>query len=181
MIVVIPTRIEDMELAKKAAKVHEIRAGIPCEVHIVVDTKSEGWVAMHNRKFKAHTSPYYVYSCADYFPGRNWLRNALDMMRAYNLGLVGFNDGKWNGEIATVGLVRRSWITQIYQGNLFCPDYKSHYADTEITCIAKNAKVYGYDPRIVLMEVDYDKEDKSVNLQDKKLFMERGHGKGRIV
>lgn len=175
--VVIPTTEEDKEMATKNAALHKLRAGIECEVVVRIDKKKIGWVAMHNKEFKKGGFDFYVYSCADYYPGRNWLKKAISVMLKEDYGLVGFNDGKWDGAIATVGLVKKEWIDKIYDGNLFYHGFKSHYADTEITAMAFADKTYGYCPHAVLIEVDYDKEKKCVNKQDRELFWERGHGK----
>jgi len=178
--VVIPVRPSDKELGDKAAWVHRARAGMDCHVEVVVDEKLEGWVKMHNKTFRASNNAFYVYSCADYFPGVDWLKIAFEMMQAKSYGLIGFNDGKWHGGIATVGLVRRSWAENNYDGDLFFSEYHSHFADTEITILAKEDKAYGYNPDAVLIEIDYNKEGQNISLKDRMLFNKRGYGRGRF-
>jgi len=173
VIVVIPTSMEDIDLAQKAALVHKIRAGMECEVHIAIDHDKEGWVAMHNKLFKATKNECYVYSCADYIPGRNYLVRAFRLLEGSDVGLVGFNDGKWDGQIATVGIVKRSWAKENYEGDLFFPGYKYHYGDTELTNYAIVNEQYAYCPNAILMEIDYNKEVKQVNVQDRKKYNER--------
>jgi len=134
-------------------------------------------VAVHNQEFRRLSNPYYLYSCADYFPGRNYLRIAWEAMQEHNAYLVGFNDGKWRGGIATVGLVRREWAEQNYGGDLFFPGYKCHGADDELTNLAMRDGVYHYEPDAVLVEVDYEKDFKASNPADGKLYRDRGYGK----
>ena len=173
--VVIPTTEKDYNMAMKNAYLHKLRAGVQCDVIVKIDTSKIGWVAMHNEEFSKGGFDYYVYSCADYYPGRNWLKKAMDFMEFNKLSLIGFNDGKWDGNIATVGLVKKEWIKKYYN-NLFYEGFKSHYADTEITSLARIDEVYGYCSDAVLIEIDYDKELKSVNKKDRELFIKRGYG-----
>lgn len=174
IVVVIPYGPDQNELALKAAKVHKVRAGIDCEVFIFEDIERKGWVAMHNDLIKKLKFDYYLFSCADYFPSRNYLKSAFEWMIKCKKGLCAFNDGKWGGLIATVGLISKKYVDKLYgNGDLFHPGYVSHYADTELTAIAANDKQICYNPDAILMEVDYDKEDKKVRIRDRILFHER--------
>jgi hypothetical protein len=176
--VVIPSRPEDVELAWKNQAVQERRAGVgPINTHVAVDRDRIGWVAMHNMVFQRLRGDYYLYSCADYFPGRDYLRIAWDAMARTGASLVGFNDGKWQGKIATVGLVRREWAERNYDGDLFFSGYKSHGADDELTNLAMRDGVYHYEPNAVLVEVDYEKDFKASNPDDGRLYRARGYGK----
>jgi hypothetical protein len=153
--IVIPTRPEDVSEARLNAEIQKRRAGIDdANVLLRLDIGNRGWVAMHNMEFRMSMADHYLYSCGDYFPGRNYLRIAWDAMYDTGASLVGFNDGKWQGRIATVGLVKRSWAEQNYGGDLFFPGYKSHGADDELTNLAMRDGVYHYEPNAVLVEVD---------------------------
>ena len=64
--------------------------------------------------------------------------------------------------------------------SLLCPNrarmdegYFGHYNDTELTLIAMQEGVYAFDPNIIFMEIDYEKESKGVNKEDKALFNRR--------
>ena len=171
ILVVIPYRPADEELAMKAKQIHEIRAGIECEVIAFPDTDGLGWPGVHNKVVKEKEWDYYCYSCADYFPGRNYLKNAIEVLKEYKRGLLAFNDGKWHGKIATAGVITREFYGTVYpDGNLFWPIYKSHYADTELSIIAYFENQLIYDPEIVLIEVDYEKEDKLVDPKDQIIY-----------
>ena len=176
--VLIPTRSEDLKIAEKVAKLHKTRAGMPCEVFVLEDKEKIGWIAMLNKAVKKIDAKYYVYSCADYFPGRDWLKIAYQTLIKDKLGLVGFNDGKWHGAIATTGLISKEYLFSNYGGDLFFNKYQKHWADTELTLKAKKDGVYGYNPNAVLVEVDFEKDnivsDKRM-MEDEKLFDERGY------
>lgn len=173
VIVMIPYGKDQYELAKKAAKLHEIRAGIDCEVHIVEDEKRVMWVKMHNDFVKKlNDYDYYCYSCADYIPGSDYLKIAIESLEGTGKGLFCFNDGKWHGMIATVGVITKEYLKRNYEGNLFNPVYHTHYADTELSQKAIEQGELVYDPEAVLMEADYEKEQKRVNIKDQMKFRE---------
>ena len=161
-------------VAKKTAETLARRAGIPeATLVCIFDLKREGFVSLVNRAFKSSESPYVVYLAEDAFPGRDWLKIGLDTLIAQKAGLLGFNDGKWQGELAAFGLVERAWAKNNYAGDLFYPQYQQHYADTELTLLARSDKAYAYNPHSMLLEVDWDKDQKSTNASDKVLFQTR--------
>lgn len=145
-------------------------SGLMVGIH---DTHSEGFIALVNRAFELSDAPFFGYMAQDAFPGRSWLHNALNYIEKTDAGLLGFNDGKWAGALAGFGLVRRSWAVKNYGGALFNPAYRSHYADAELTLLALNDGKYAYDPDAVLVEVDWEKEQKTVNANDRALFQRR--------
>lgn len=157
-----------LELASKRSEI--TIPGLLVGIH---DTHSEGFIALANRAFEQSDAPFFGYMAQDAFPGRKWLRNALNSVEKTNAGLLGFNDGKWAGALAGFGLVRRSWAVQNYGGPLFNPAYHSHYADAELTLLALNEGKYTYDPEAVLVEVDWEKDQKKVNTDDRALFQLR--------
>ena len=160
-------------LAKRTAETLARRAGVSATLICIFDLKREGFVSIINQAFKESESPFVGYLAEDAFPGRDWLKIALDELNAQKAGLLGFNDGKWQGALAAFGLAKRAWAQKNYAGNLFYPKYKQHYADTELTLLAKNDKVYAYNPHSVLLEVDWDKDQKTTNVSDKLLFQDR--------
>ena len=109
----------------------------------------------------------------DAFPGRNWLKVAYDCIEDCEKGLLGFNDGKWAGRIASFGMVRKEWIQKIYGNFILCPEYKSHKADNEITVIARADNQYVYCPDSVIIECDYGKDSGGSNLEDDRIFVLR--------
>lgn len=162
----------DMKQAKKTAKLLKSRAGMKCEVVIAEDKEKSGFVATINEAVLKYPSDYYVYVAQDAFPGRNWLKIAYEAMVAQKAGLLGFNDGKWNGSLASFGMVSEVFRKQLpyvfmHEG------YQSHYGDVELTLFARYMNQYVYTPDAVLMEVDYKKDAGSVNEKDRDLFNQR--------
>lgn len=159
------------EMALKTTEILKKRAGVECDIHVIFDYDKKGYVWNCNEFVKHNPDyEYYVYLTDDIFPSRNWLKDALDLMMKQKAGLVGFNDGKWKGYLATCALVDASWMKKNYEGNIFNPDYFGHYNDTELTLYAMQDKKYAYDPNICLTEIDYEKDNKSVNPEDRKIF-----------
>lgn len=181
-LVVIP--VIDLEMGKRAATLVASRANAQGLVLLVHDSARIGLVKIHNQVFQNSKSSYYAYLAQDVFVGRNWLGLGVDALNAHGAGLLGFNDGKWQGQLASFGLARREWINDVYGGSFFFEGYNSHYADTELTLIARQQGCYVYEPNAVVLEVDWDKDTKpSTNPQDKSLFQARaqqGFG-GRVL
>lgn len=169
--------------AKKVGTILKKRSGMPANYRIIKDIDKDGYVTLINNELKFTNSRYIAYVTDDIFPSRNWLKDAFDLMKQNEAGLVGFNDGKWKGMLATCGLVDRKWSDTLYNGNIFYPDYFGHYNDTELTLFAMAHHKYAYDPNISLVEVDFDKEKKKVHEKDKQLFAKRKQNEfgGKIV
>lgn len=163
----------DEALGLKTAKILVDRAGIECTVIVVMDDLRKGFIHSLNSFAKKTAARFIVYVAQDAFPGRNWLKIAYDSMEESNAGLLGFNDGKWAGRIASFGMVRKSWISRFYDGDILSPHYKAHKADNEITVIAKLDGKYFYCPESVLVEVDYAKDKGGSNLDDDSTFKKR--------
>lgn len=162
------------EMSDKTMQILTTRAGMDFDKLIILDSERKGYVHMCNQFVKDRNRfDYYVYLTDDIFPSRNWLKDALDLLLKKGGKMVGFNDGKWKGMLATCALVESEWMRKNYNGNLFFPEYFGHYNDTELTMVAMQDKVYCYDPNISLFEVDYDKERKKVHPPDRELFMKR--------
>lgn len=162
------------EMADKTAKILQSRAGVDARFIVIEDDAHNGFVKVANAAFNRTEARYVAYVTDDIFPSRGWLKEALNLMKSSGAGLVGFNDGKWKGALATVGLVDREWVNKVYaNGNMFFPGYFGHYNDTELTMVALAQKRYAYDPNISLIEVDYEKEQKSVHRADRALFAAR--------
>lgn len=171
VVVIMPTT--DVEKAKSTAKQLSSRAGTEHEMLIVEDVDRSGFIRTFNSTAKRNPADYYVYVAQDAFGGRNWLKIAVDKAKETNAGLIAFNDGKWNGLLASFGMISHEWGIKNYGGELMFSGYNSHYADTELTALAMDDKKYVYCPDAVLIEVDPDKEEKKVNKIDRKLFMSR--------
>jgi hypothetical protein len=140
-------------------------------------------VAIANLAFKKTNCPIVGYLAEDAFPGRDWLKIGMKKLQSTHASLLAFNDGKWQGNLASFGLVKRKWAEKNYDGNLFYPQYHSHYADTELTLLARAEKLFTYDPHSLVIELDWEKEKKTVNMNDKKLFALRTASgfDGRII
>lgn len=168
--------VTNTDLGKKAALIMQKRAGADCDIAIVHDDQSKGFVHIVNQISKMCEHEIVCYTAQDALVGEDWLKHALLRMTTTNAGLVAFHDGKWGGRLASFGLVQRSWYQQLYGGDLFYPKYWGNYADTELTQIAKQQKRFAYAEKAVMLEVDYDKalgQGKGTVKSDKKLFKER--------
>lgn len=143
-------------------------AGMSCNVLPIEDVDRIGFIGIVNKAVKENPSDYYVYTAQDAFGGRNWLKTAYETMVRDRSGLFAFSDNKWFGKLAAFGMVEHNWMVKNYGGNLFNDIYKSHYADTELTVLAKSNKLFSSNPESVMVEVDSNKH--GVNEEDKKTF-----------
>lgn len=160
--------------AARTCRILMDRAGTTASVLAVHDDAQLGPLAIWNRLLQLTQSDYFTYVADDAFPGRGWLNIALQaMLRHPQAGLFAFNDGKWFGQLAGFGLVRRSWVNPLYGGALFYPAYQQHYADTELTLIARQQSALLHDPNALLMEVDPHKDKRPINPADRQRFLER--------
>ena len=164
----------DYQEASKACKIFSVRAnstdGVLLAIH---DIHRLGFVNVANEIYNLTSSELFGYFASDAFPSRRWLEFSLASFSNNDIGLLSYNDGKWFGRLAGFGLVKRSWLTDYYTNSLFFSDYKSHYGDTEISVLAHATYKLGYNANIVIMEVDYNKDTKSVNQNDKLIFQKR--------
>lgn len=164
----------DVAQAQRAAQLMASRAAVDDALLLVVlDEARAGFVALANRVYRATRSQCFGYVAQDAFAGRRWLQLALHTLLQHDKGLLGFNDGKWAGALAAFGLGQRRWLDSHYGGDLFYPGYTQHYADTELTVLARGNGEYTYNPHAMLVEVDWTKDSKSVNLHDRMLFAQR--------
>jgi hypothetical protein len=180
LLIAMPFTLKTM--AKKSAELMATRAGLEeGSIVCVLDDQQQGFVAMCNHIFRHSRSRYFVYMAQDAFAGRRCMAQAIDVLGT-DKGLLAFNDGKWFGALAGFGLVRRDWAQNNYQGELFYPGYGAHYADVELTLIAMQQGLYTYDPHSVLIEVDWAKDKKKVQENDRNLYFQRlQHGfDGRV-
>ena len=163
----------DLSQATRAAHLASSRAGMTSMLLAVHDEKRQGFIATVNQTFAATRSPWLGYMAQDALAGRAWLALAVRAMQDKNAGLLGFNDGKWQGQLAAFGLAERVWAESVYGGEFFHRAYRSHYADTELTLIAREQGRYVYEANSVLVEVDWGKESAAVNAADRALFKTR--------
>jgi len=163
----------DLVMANQCATLMASRAGTEGTILIVNDTFGEGFVSISNKMFRASKSVLFGYVAQDAFPGRGWLKIAAQYLCREGAGLLAFNDGKWHGRLAAFGLVSRQWAKTNYEGELFYSGYRRHYADAELTLIAKRQNQLCYNPHSVLVEIDWHKDDKPADINDKKLFTMR--------
>jgi hypothetical protein len=172
--------------AQQAAKTMLARAGAAATLLALQDDLGTGPVALLNQATQLlgpHVE-FIAYVAEDAFPGRYWLRFALaEMARHPEAGLLAFNDGKWFGQLAGFGLVRRRWLAPLYGGLLFHPGYERHYGDTELTIVALQQRALAYHPHAVLVEVDAMKDARPVHEPDRRRFASRALGGfgGRVI
>lgn len=163
----------DLAQATRAARLAAGRAGVASLLLAVHDEARQGFIATANQAFAATQSPWFGYTAQDAFAGRNWLALAVQALQVKKAGLLGFNDGKWHGQLASFGLAERAWALSVYGGDFFYAGYSSHFADTELTLIAREQARYAYEPNSVLVEADWDKESAAVNAADRALYQRR--------
>lgn len=159
--------------ARRAAELMVSRAGAELTVLAVQDDLGAGPMAIWNCAVGRTRGTFLIYCAEDAFAGRYWLRFALQAMQKPGAGLLAFNDGKWFGQLAAFGLVRREWMDTVYGGALFNPDYAQHYGDTELTLIARQQQALVYHPHALLVEVDHAKDKRPVNAADHAMFQSR--------
>ena len=166
----------DSGLATRAGELAAARASAKGNVLAVHDLSRQGFVAIANQVFAASRSPWFGYMAQDALAGRDWLGLAMQALHRQRGVLLGFNDGKWHGALASFGLANRAWAAGNYtpeQGALFHSGYARHYADAELTVLARQAKGYVYEPNSVLVEVDWGKDGASVHPHDRVLYRQR--------
>ncbi len=163
----------DEQLGLETARFLLSRAAIDCKIAVVYDSQRLGFIHVVNKAVESFNSKYVVYLAQDAFPGRDWLKLAYESLEVSGKGLLGFNDGKWKGRIASFGMINISWAKKLYNGNVFCPEYTSHKADNELTVIARAQNMYVFDPNIVLIEADKNKDERGSNEKDDSVFNER--------
>lgn len=163
----------DEELGHKTAQILSSRAGTGCTVIIAMDDMRGGFMSTLNSVAAKCNSRFIVFVAQDAFPGRDWLKIALERIENEGAGLLAFNDGKWFGRIASFGMVRKSWIKKFYENAILNPYYKAHKADNEITVLAKLDGRFVYEPNSTLIEVDYRKDAGGSNPEDDERFRER--------
>jgi len=73
-----------------------------------------------------------------------WLDRALEELAEFDdgWGLVGFNDGHWNGDLSTHYLMSRRFIVEVLGGVVAWPEYKHSFIDVETCDRAKAAGRY---------------------------------------
>ena len=164
----------DASLAKRAVELAAKRASAKGLILAIEDTQQLGFVNCVNQAFAATISPFFGYMAQDAFAGRDWMALALQVLHLKRGVLLAFNDGKWHGALAAFGLANRAWACENYDdGRFFLPQYKRHYADTELTLLAMQAKGFVYQPNSLLVEVDWGKDQAQVDASDKALFKKR--------
>jgi hypothetical protein len=150
---------------------------------IAIDDRTRtGFIAVANAAFRRSHAPSIAYVAQDAFAGRSWLARAQAVLSAGG-GLVALHDGKWHGALAAFGLADAAWARSNYGGDLFFGGYRRHFADVELTVLAMADKRLRHDPAAVLFEVDWGKDERPVDADDRALFRERaatGFG-GRVA
>jgi hypothetical protein len=165
----------DTELAKKASEVMKRRTKQEGLLLFVEDDMRLGFIMVTNLVYAKTTSRYFVYTAQDAFAGEFWLDYGLDTIKKSKCGLLAFNDGRFFGKIAVFGLADRQWVNTIYGKFIFHHQYKSHFADTELSVIAAQTQNLVFNSNAILLEVDYEKHLHGNNQDDHKLYIERAN------
>jgi hypothetical protein len=163
----------DAVMAHRGAQLMARRSAVAGDILCIHDVQRAGFIAVANTAFRRSIAPQFGYVAQDAYAGRRWLALALKELADKNGGLLAFNDGKWGGLLAAFGLVERDWALDNYSGDLFCPLYKSHYADVELTLVAMQQRKFRFEPLSVLVEADWDKDSHQVDGNDRLLYYQR--------
>jgi len=171
VVVVLP--FIDKELAVKTADILKRRALSEGLLVLVEDDVRIGFIQVANMIFSRSNSIYFGYLAQDAYPGEGWLRCGINILNKSKAALLAFNDGRFYGNIAVFGLVRRTWVQSIYRKFLFYPGYVSHFGDTELSVLALSSQKLVFNPNCLLIEVDYEKHLHGNNPKDDALYRER--------
>lgn len=164
----------DVDAARRSAEQLARRAGAGGRLLCVQDVRRAGFIAVANAVFRRSAAAQFAYLAQDAFGGRDWLKHGLAKLSEEKGGLLAFNDGKWGGALAAFGLVEREWALGNYDGDLFFPDYRRHYADVELTLIAMQQRKLRFEPVALVVEVDWNKEGQAIAEEDRLLYHRRG-------
>lgn len=163
----------DTNQAERLAPVLSRRALCDGLLVLVEDTARIGFIKVANLVFARSSSRYFGYLAQDAYPGDGWLRCAVNTLDKSGAGLLAFNDGRFYGNVAVFGLVRRAWAASLYRNCVFFPGYTRHFADTELSAIAREQGQAVFNPGCVLVEVDYEKHARGLHQGDDALYRER--------
>jgi hypothetical protein len=154
-VVIMPSITEDRAI--DTARLLLKQAGMRTRVFVVMDRERQGFVKTFNATAARLSARYIVYLAEDVYPGRDWLKIAVEALNSSSKGLLAVNDSKWRGLIASYGMVRASWARSLYQESVLFTGYMTHAADVELTILAKALGQFVYEPDSVLVEIDPDK------------------------
>ncbi len=163
----------DMVLARKAAEVMIRRTERPGLLVIAEDDCRLGFIMTTNMLYARTASDYFAYVAQDAYPGQYWLDYGQETLQKTSSGLLAFNDGRFFGKLAVFGLAARAWAASVYRNFVFHPEYKSHFADTELSMIALSTGQLAHNPFSIMMEVDYEKHLHGNNPADHDLYRRR--------
>ena len=164
----------DKEMVERASALMASRAGYPCTIYCLEDNLEMGPLALMSAALVHIRSDWVVYAAQDAFAGRYWLRFAAAALKAQPAArLLAFNDGKWFGRLAAFGMVHKPWLLGLYGGPLFHAGYRRHFADVELSLIARQQQRFVYHPNALLAEVDFEKDRRSVDERDRAHFLLR--------
>ncbi|MEY4698512.1 MAG: hypothetical protein RIT14_2940 [Pseudomonadota bacterium] len=168
----------DMAQAQAAAARMLRLAGTesPPALLIVEDRARLGFIAVVNAVCAACRPEHLAYVAQDALAGRDWLRHALSRLSGTGRSLCALNDGIWQGAVAQFGVLRCAFFEEVYgAGQVFYPGYRRHRADEEITHYAHHAGQLCFDPRALMMEVDY-RPARPIDPEDSALYFRRKPG-----
>jgi hypothetical protein len=166
--VIMPTT--NLAQAILSARRMKDNAGMPMRMIIVQDNIKQGYIKTLNKTASMVSSDYIAYVAQDSLSGRNWLKIAFETLEQQQKSLCALNDGKFEGTLASFGLVKKAFCEQFYgEGNIFYPGYHSHRADDELTLHARLTEQLIYVPSAIMLEVDY-RLHRPINNDDIALF-----------
>jgi hypothetical protein len=148
-------------------------SGISMRMIIIHDTIRQGYVKSLNLIASHINSEFVAYVAEDVLAGKDWLLIAHQKLIKEKKSVLAFNDGRYQGDLATFGLVRKSFCEQFYgAGHIFFEGYKTHRADDELTLLAKLHSQFAFSPLALMIENDY-RTQRPLNTDDVALFNDR--------
>lgn len=148
-------------------------AGMPSRAIIIHDFIRQGFIKSVNMCAKELKPAYLAYIAQDALAGRDWLKFSWQAIGKTSAGVCALNDGKFGGRLASFGLVKTDFTNALYgEGMVFCEAYSTHRADDELTNIAHLSGRLCYDPRALMLEVDY-RMQRPLNRQDVLIYEKR--------
>lgn len=123
-----------------------------------------------------------VFAADDLRFGKGWLERALERLRTFEdgWGLVGFNDGHWDGnELSTHYLMSRRFIVEVLGGVVAWDFYRHSFNDLEVNERAKRAGRFKWAEDAIVYHEHWNYGDRPRDPTDTRTLGE--HGKAQRV
>ncbi len=145
----------------------------PLADKLLVSTEYRGCSRAWNDCLRESSGDPVVFAADDLVWGEAWLVNALAYLDAFDdgWGMVGFNDGHWNGdELATHYLMSRRFIVEVLGGVVAWEWYSHSFNDLEVNERAKAAGRYVWAPDALVRHEHWTYGDRPQDATDTRLL-----------